>query len=160
MQDDKHGNRLFRFSTFYLNQDTHDMAGITSQYYLAHIFTMCSTREGLIYRILKKIKGQFRFTCSFPGGSVVKHQPVSARDKGSIPGSGRSPGRGNTSPSQYSCLENPMDERSLVDQSPWGHKESDTTERLIHRYTQYNFSSMSHISLSAWALIHFQVHPV
>ena len=28
---------------------------------------------------------------------------------GSIPGSGRSPGEGNGSPLQYSCLENPMD---------------------------------------------------
>ena len=28
---------------------------------------------------------------------------------GSVPGSGRSPGRGNGNPLQYSCLENPMD---------------------------------------------------
>ena len=32
-----------------------------------------------------------------------------ARDPGSIPGLGRSPGEGNGSPSQYSCLENLMD---------------------------------------------------
>ena len=32
-----------------------------------------------------------------------------ARDLGSIPGSGRSPGEGNGNPLQYSCLENPMD---------------------------------------------------
>ena len=31
------------------------------------------------------------------------------RDPGSIPGSGRSPGRGNGNALQYSCLENPMD---------------------------------------------------
>ena len=31
------------------------------------------------------------------------------RDAGSIPGSKRSPGKGNGSPIQYSCLENPMD---------------------------------------------------
>ena len=30
-------------------------------------------------------------------------------DPGSNPGSGRSPGDGNGSPLQYSCLENPMD---------------------------------------------------
>ena len=29
---------------------------------------------------------------------------------------------------QYSCLENPYGQRSLVGYSPWGHKESDTTE--------------------------------
>ena len=31
------------------------------------------------------------------------------RDAGSIPGLGRSPGEGNGSPLQYSCLENPSD---------------------------------------------------
>ena len=30
-------------------------------------------------------------------------------DPGSIPGLGRSPGEGNGTPLQYSCLENPMD---------------------------------------------------
>ena len=30
-------------------------------------------------------------------------------DLGSIPGSGRSPGVGNGTPLQYSCLKNPMD---------------------------------------------------
>ena len=32
-----------------------------------------------------------------------------ARDVDSIPGSGRSPGEGNSNPLQYSCLGNPMD---------------------------------------------------
>ena len=32
-----------------------------------------------------------------------------ARDVGSIPGWGRSPGGGHSSPLQYSCLENPVD---------------------------------------------------
>ena len=31
------------------------------------------------------------------------------RDSGSIPGLGRSPGRGHGNPVQYSCLENPME---------------------------------------------------
>ena len=44
-----------------------------------------------------------------PGGSVVKNLPASAEDVGSIPASGRSPGRGNGNPLQYSCLENSMD---------------------------------------------------
>ena len=35
------------------------------------------------------------------------------RDTGSIPGSGRSPGRGHGNPLQYSCLENPMDKGTL-----------------------------------------------
>ena len=43
---------------------------------------------------------------------VVKNLPASARDAtdaSSIPGSGRSSGKGNGNPLQYSCLENPMD---------------------------------------------------
>ena len=40
---------------------------------------------------------------------TVKASAYSAEDPGSIPGSGRSPGEGNGSPLQYSCLENPMD---------------------------------------------------
>ena len=46
---------------------------------------------------------------------------------GSIPGSGRSSGGGHDNPAQYSCLENPHGQRSLVGYSPWGHKELDTT---------------------------------
>ena len=42
---------------------------------------------------------------------MVKYLPADAggaRDVGSIPGSGRSPGGGHGSPLQYACLENPM----------------------------------------------------
>ena len=43
---------------------------------------------------------------------MVKNPPVNAgdaRDAGSIPGSGRSPRKGNGNPLQYSCLGNSMD---------------------------------------------------
>ena len=45
----------------------------------------------------------------FPGGSEGKVSACNARDLGSIPGLGRSPGEGNGKPLQYSCLENLMD---------------------------------------------------
>ena len=45
----------------------------------------------------------------FPGGSVVKNLPTNAGDMGSIPGLGRSLGRGHGNSFQYSCLEYPMD---------------------------------------------------
>ena len=45
----------------------------------------------------------------FAGGSDGKESACSAGDLGSIPGSGRSPGGGNSYPLQYSCLENSMD---------------------------------------------------
>ena len=48
-------------------------------------------------------------TWGFPGGSVVKNLPSNAGDAGSIPGSGRSPGEGNSNLLQYSWLGNPMD---------------------------------------------------
>ena len=48
---------------------------------------------------------------------VVKNQPANAgdaTDMGSIPDSGRSPGQGNGNPLQYSCLENPNEQRNLM----------------------------------------------
>ena len=56
-------------------------------------------------------------------------------DPGSIPELGRPPGEGNDNPLQYSCLEKSPGWRSLVGYSPWGRKESDTTEQL-HFYFQ------------------------
>jgi hypothetical protein len=61
---------------------------------------------------------------------VVKDPPAKAGGAGSIPGSGRSLGEGNGNPLQYSSLENPHGQRSLVGYSPWGHYESDMTKRL------------------------------
>ena len=43
------------------------------------------------------------------GGSEGKVSAYSAGDRSSVPGSGRSPGEGNGTPLQYSCLENPVD---------------------------------------------------
>ena len=64
----------------------------------------------------------------FPCGSEGKVSAYNVGDQGSIPGSGRSPGEGNGNPLQYSCLEKSHELRSLVDYSPWGCKELDTTE--------------------------------
>ena len=44
---------------------------------------------------------------SFLGSSAVKNSPTG--DPGLIPELGRSPGKGNGNPLQYSCLENPTD---------------------------------------------------
>ena len=45
----------------------------------------------------------------FPGGSEINASACNAGDPGSIPWSGRFPGEENSNPSQYSCLENPME---------------------------------------------------
>ena len=60
---------------------------------------------------------------------MVKKLPANARDPGSIPGSGRSPGKGNGNPLQYSCLENFMD-RGAWWVTVHGVTESDMTERV------------------------------
>ena len=64
----------------------------------------------------------------FPGVSDGKESSYNAGDLNLTPGLGRSPGGGNGNPFQYSCLEHPHGQRSLVGYSPWGHKELDTTE--------------------------------
>ena len=49
--------------------------------------------------------------CSFklPSWILVAISPLgAAKDRGSIPGLGRSPGKVNGNPLQYPCLENPM----------------------------------------------------
>ena len=43
----------------------------------------------------------------FPGGTRGEESSCNAGDVGSIPGSGRCPGRGHGNPLQYSCLETP-----------------------------------------------------
>ena len=61
----------------------------------------------------------------FPGDSDGKESAFSVGNLGSIPGLGRSPGEENGNPLQYSCLQNPHGQRSLVGYSPWGCKESE-----------------------------------
>ena len=57
---------------------------------------------GKIACTLSQIRG-------FLGGSDGKESACNAGDRGSFPGSGRSPGEANGYPLQYSCLENAMD---------------------------------------------------
>ena len=61
----------------------------------------CSHRSTAVSREQGKV--------GFPGGSDDKASVCNARDPGLIPGLGRSPGKGNGNPPQYSCPENPMD---------------------------------------------------
>ena len=61
---------------------------------------------------------------------MVKNMPANAgdvRDVDLIPGSGRSPGKGNDNPLQYSCLGNSMDGGACW-ATVHGVEESDTTE--------------------------------
>ena len=70
-------------------------------------------------------------------------------DTGSILGSGRSPGKGNGNPLQYSCPGKFQGQGSLVGYSQWGRKRSDTIERLsmtllfIQKATSFDIHSLS-----------------
>ena len=74
---------------------------------------------------------------------VVKNPPANAGDTGSIPGSGRSPGRGHGNPLLYSCLENPMDKgawQAIVHGSQrfdhyWAHTWLSTPPTHTHTHT-------------------------
>ena len=70
----------------------------------------------------------------FPGGSDGKESACSSRELSSIPGSGRSPGKGNGYPLQYFCLENSMG-RGTWQATVHVVTKSDTTEQLTHLYT-------------------------
>ena len=59
----------------------------------------------------------------FPCSSVGQESACSAGNLGSIPGLGRSPG-------EVPLPGKSHGQRSLVGCSPWGHKESGTSERL------------------------------
>ena len=103
-------------------------------------FTIRLTREASSFiHVVACVKIFFflkNFYCSsmgFPCGSDSKESACNEGDLGLIPGFGRCPGGGHGKWLQYYCLENAHKQRSLVGYSPWGHKESKTTEQLSIR---------------------------
>ena len=63
-----------------------------------------------------------------PGDSDSKESVCNVGDSGSIPGSGKVPGKGNGYLLQYSYLKNPTDRGAWWATVPWGHKVLDMTE--------------------------------
>ena len=79
------------------------------------------------------VRPLFYNSAGFPGGSVVKNLPVSAGDTGDmglILGLGGSSGQ----PTPVFLPGVFHGQRRLAGYSPWGHKESDTTEWLTHTH--------------------------
>ena len=68
----------------------------------------------------------------FPGGSVVKRICLQCRRHGFNPWVGKILWRRKWQPTPVFLPEKSHEQRSLASYSPWGHKESDTTEWLIN----------------------------
>ena len=80
-----------------------------------------------------EVGGRFnREGIDFPGGSDGKAPVYNWGDPGLIPGLGRSPWRRKWQSTPGLLPGKSHGQRSLVDYSPWGRKESDMTERLHH----------------------------
>ena len=76
-------------------------------------------------------------------------------DLGLITGLGGSPTGGHGSPRQYSCLENPHGQRSLLGTVHWFHKELDMTERLsthTHKVAGLESCEVASLVLLCWSL--------
>ena len=74
----------------------------------------------------------------FPGVSEGKESTCNLEDLDSIPELGRYLGGKLSNTLQYSGLENPHGQRSLVGYSPWGHKKLDIIERLSTAEQHHN----------------------
>ena len=97
------------------------------QRHLQNLFLFYITSSIILYN-----KGELQLP-SFPGDAVVKNLPASTGDGdvGSIPESGRSPGKGT---GNFIFLPgNFYEQRTLTGYSSWGHNELDTIEQL-HTY--------------------------
>ena len=93
---------------------------ILYMYYLQFLLQFCKTDCAVTI-----------FHMGFLGGSDGKESACSAGDPGSIPGLRMIPWRSEWQTTPVSLPEESHGERNLTGYSPWGHKESDTTVRLI-----------------------------
>ena len=77
----------------------------------------------------------------FLGSSTVKNLPANEGDLQTWvqPPNAISSGEGNGKPLQYSCLEKSHEQRSLMEHSQQGSKESDTIERLSMHACTYTY---------------------
>ena len=98
-------------------------------FYIVYMYT-CVCISHLLYPLICQWTFRLLSCLGIPGGSDGTASVYNVGDPGSSPGLGRSLREGNGNPLQYYCLEKSHGQRSLVGYSPWGRKESDTTEQL------------------------------
>ena len=88
-----------------------------------------------------ELTGCYRVTSGFPGSTDGKESTCIGGDLGSIPGLGRSPGKGNGNALQYSCLENAMD-RGAWWATVHGTAKHMTEQLSTHPFTLYHLFSI------------------
>ena len=92
-----------------------------------------------------------------PGGSDVKESACNAGDLGFNLWVGKIPRRREWQPTPVFFPREFHGQRSLAGCSPWGHKESDTTEQLTHIHTQEiyrNDNKHPPLGSRGWPLCH------
>ena len=88
------------------------------------------------------------FLLGFPSSSAGKESTCNARDLGSIPGLGRSPGERNGCLLQYSGPDNSTDRGNC---SPWGRTASDTAEQRSLSLSSTEFIKIHpHYCMQLW----------
>ena len=128
--------------------------GLFSYFSLSFIRVVSSAYLGLLIFLLEILipacdssSPSFHLTYStyrFPDGSVVANPPVNAGHIYLIPGVGEIPWNKKWQPTPVFLPGKFHGERNLVGYSPWGCKESDTTERLTQTHSSnYNSKLLS-----------------
>ena len=96
---------ILQHSAFFMVQLSHP--------YMTTGKTIALTRWTFVGKVMSLLFNMVsRLVMGFPHSSVNKESACNAGDLGLIPESGRSPWRRKWQPTQYSCLENPMDRRA------------------------------------------------
>ena len=105
-------------------------------------------RDGLAGSLLLKRIYSIVLGSGFSGSSGGKESACYAGHPGLIPGSGRSPWRRKWQPTPVFLPGKSHGQRSLAGYSPWGCKESDTTEWLTH----FKHSGISKLQFEGWRM--------
>ena len=122
--------QFFQYKMFYFLGKLHLLLGLT----------MCWVRE----------RSSTLYVLSF--GADGKESACNAVNLGSIPGSGRCPGRGHGNPLQYSCMETSMD-RGAWWTTVHGAAGSDTTDWLTLSLSHLILKKMDIINSTLWRIL-------
>ena len=109
--------------------------------FLLYLTRKVSQKKEFLFFFIKKLKSlltnkivrYLKYTTWWASlvAQMIKNLPA-IQEAGFDPWVRKIPGEGNGYPLQYSCLENYMEQGSLMGYRPWGCKESDMTEWLTH----------------------------